>query len=154
MRKSIVKCLTLPLLIALLVVATTVFSASTFPMEVKDIKTLDEEGNPKTSFRRGDLVLVQATVDCPFMFYAPPQYNFLFIVKFVNSQGVTFYYGVIYGSLQPGKNATYAVGGKIPEGAPTGTYRAYIYVWSNWPAYETPTAYAEVKSVDFTVTGG
>ncbi|MEM0083043.1 MAG: hypothetical protein QW102_00820, partial [Candidatus Nezhaarchaeales archaeon] len=67
--------------------ATTVFSASTFPMEVKDIKTLDEEGNPKTSFRRGDLVLVQATVDCPFMFYAPPQYNFLFIVKFVNSQG-------------------------------------------------------------------
>lgn len=123
-----------------------------FPMRIDDAKTLDEEGRAKNTFKRGELVLVEARVVCPFKFYAPPEYRFLYIVKFVDSQGTTFYYGVIYGVLQPGKNATYVVGGKIPENAPTGTYKAYIYVWSNWPAYEFPTAYAKEANVTFTVT--
>ncbi len=152
MEKNKVMNLTLLALTAIILVLPLVASQHQFPMRIENAVTRDEEGYPKRTFKRGDLVLVEARVVCPFEYYAPPEYKFLYIVKFVDSHGVTFYYGVVYGALQPGKNATYVVGGKIPENAPTGIYRAYIYVWSNWPAYETPTAYAEYVSIDFTVT--
>lgn len=142
---------TVPAVLILLVAVSSAFSQTTYPMRIEDVKTLDEEGRVKTTFRRGDLVLVQAKVVCPFEHYAPPEYRFLYIVKYVDSRGVTFYYGVVYGVLQPGRNATYVVGGKIPENAVTGAYRAHIYVWSNWPAYQLPTAYARDVAVDFTV---
>lgn len=151
MKQSSIKYIMLPVLISALLTASIAFSQATYPMIITQTRTMDESGNTKSTFKRGDLVLVEATVNCPFQFYAPPEYRFLFIVKFVDSNGVTFYYGVVYGSLQPGKNATFAVGGKIPEGAPVGTYRAHIYVWSNWPAYAWPTAYAQDVEVTFTV---
>jgi len=134
-----------------LAAAWLALSQPTFPMRIVNQKTLDESGYPKTTFRRGELVLVQATVDCPFTYYAPPEYTFLYIVKFQDPNLVTFYYGVVYGKLSPGQSVTFAVGGKIPDNAPTGTYTAYIYVWSNWPAYGTPTAYTDVVSIQFTV---
>lgn len=143
--------LLITILLAVTLTLPVVISQVTFPMRIVGARTLDEEGRPTTVFKRGQLVLVEATVVCPFEHYAPPEYRFLFIVKFVDSRGVTFYYGVVYGRLVPGQNATYAVGGKIPEGAPTGTYKAVIYVWSNWPAYEFPTAYTERVKVEFTV---
>lgn len=134
-----------------LTAAWLALSQPTYPMQIVSPQTLDESGNPKTTFKRGELVLVQATVKYPFVLYAPPEYKFLYIVKFQDSNLVTFYYGVVYGKLSPGQNATFAVGGKIPDNAPTGNYTAYIYVWSNWPAYGIPTAYAQYVKVTFTV---
>lgn len=150
-RKTEVINFMLLVTLAVTLVLPVVVSQATFPMRIEDAKTLDETGKPTSAFKRGDLVLVEATVVCPFEYYAPPEYEFLYIVKFVDNRGVTFYYGVIYGKLVSGQSATYAVGGKIPEGASTGTYKAIIYVWSNWPAYEMPTAYAEPVEVTFTV---
>jgi hypothetical protein len=138
-------------LMALILAAVwLVFSQPTFPMRIVNQRTLDESGNLKTSFGRGELVLVEATVNYPFAYYAPPEYTFLYIVKFQDPNLVTFYYGVVYGKLSPGQSVTFAVGGKIPDNAPTGTYKAWIYVWSNWPAYG-PTAYADAVSIQFTV---
>ena len=134
-----------------LAAAWLALSQPTFPMRIVNPRTLDESGTSKETFRRGELVLVEATVDCPFTYYAPPEYTFLYIVKFQDPNLVTFYYGVVYGKLSPGQSVTFAVGGKIPDNAPTGTYTATIYVWSNWPAYGYPTAYADVVSRQFTV---
>ena len=143
------------LVVALLVLTITaalpVLSQQNFPMRIVNTRTLDEEGNPKTTFKRGSLVLVEATVEYPFTYYAPPEYSFLYIVKFQDPNLVTFYYGVVYGKLSPGQSITLAVGGKIPDNAPYGTYKATIYVWSNWPAYGNPTAYAESVEVPFSV---
>ena len=135
-----------------LAAAWLAFSQPTFPMQIVNPRTLDEIGNPKATFRRGELVLVEATVNYPFAYYyLSPEYTFLYIVKFQDPNLVTFYYGVVYGKLSPGQSATFAVGGKIPDNAPLGTYTATIYVWSNWPAYGTSTAYADVVSIQFTV---
>jgi hypothetical protein len=143
----------LAIVLALILAAAGLsLSQVSYPMQIVNPKTLDESGNPKTTFKRGALVLVEATVNCPFAFYAPPEYRFLYIVKFKDSNDVTFYYGVVYGKLSPGQNATFAVGGKIPDNAPEGNYTAWIYVWSNWPAYGNVTAYAEAVSITFTVT--
>jgi len=145
------KHLTIVLMAIALTASWLALSQATFPMQIINPRTLDESGNPKTNFKRGELVLVEATVKCPFAYYAPPEYSFLYIVKFQDPSVVTFYYGVVYGKLSPGQSATFAVGGKIPDNYPIGTYKVTIYVWSNWPAYGIPTAYAEPVEVTFTV---
>jgi len=127
-------------------------SSSSLYINVTSAKTLSETGAEKYTFKRGELVLVNATLEFPPAYYAPPSLEFLYIVKFQDSKGVTFYYGVVKTSLEQGKKGSYTVGGKIPENAPLGTYKAVIYVWSNWPVYGF-TAYSTPYELTFTVSG-
>ncbi|MCI4461459.1 MAG: hypothetical protein JHC12_00640 [Thermogladius sp.] len=148
MNKIALLILSSLIIAALYTIATA--STNTLYINVASANTLDETGAKKTTFTRGQLVLVNATLQFPSQYYAPPSLSFLYIVKFQDSNGVTFYYGIVKTSLEQGKTGSYVVGGKIPENAPLGTYKAVIYVWSNWPAYGF-TAYSVSYEVTFTV---
>uniref|UniRef100_A0A7J3X5V1 Uncharacterized protein n=1 Tax=Thermofilum pendens TaxID=2269 RepID=A0A7J3X5V1_THEPE len=149
MRKTALLVL-IPLALAVFYIVSNA-QPPTLPIVIEAAQTLNETGGVDGVFKRGELVLVEATLSFPATYYAPPSLEFLYIVKFQDSRGVTFYYGVVKTSLEQGKTGTYTVGGKIPENAPTGTYTAWIYVWSNWPIYGF-TAYAVPREVTFTVT--
>ena len=110
------------------------------PLKIVAKETADQYGNPKSSFQRGQLVLVNATLEMAYGYYtnSGPDYyyyteptKYLLIVQISYGETPVFI-GFSYDSLEPDKSSSTGLGYKLPDDAPTGTYTVEIFVLSNW----------------------
>jgi len=110
------------------------------PMHIVAASTADQYGNPKSIFTRGELVLINATVEMAIGYYvnSGPYYYFftsptkyLLIVQVMYGDTPVFL-GFTYYELGPDGKVSVGVGYRLPDNANTGTYTVEIFVWSNW----------------------
>lgn len=130
------------------------------PLYITQRSTTDQYGTPKTTFKRGDMVLVNATIEMATAYYYNTYYyyyyyytqptKYLFIVEILYGDTPVFI-GFVFHEIPPGGISTSGVGYSIPLNAPTGTYTVKIFVWSNWLT-KGGVRLAENSGLSFTFT--
>jgi len=131
------------------IVASYLFSLANYiapskelPLHITGAFTADHTGNPKTEFKRGELVLVNVTLEMAWAYYwnTPPQYyyyyfttatRFLLLVQ-VMYNNTPIFLGFVVEDVNPGESESTGIGFRLPDDAPLGTYTVKIMVWSNW----------------------
>jgi hypothetical protein len=116
--------------------------------EITEVVTQDYYGNPKSTFVRGEIIMIKFKVTNT-MTYTYAAEPFLALAKIMKGS-VMWGAGAFSSSLLSGENLVVAVGIMIPLNAPTGQYKATVYVWSNW-ASQGGYPIAKDEEVDFTV---
>ena len=108
------------------------------PLRITRYATTDRVGTPKTSFTRGEMVIVNATVEMATAYYYNTYYyyyttptKYLYIVQILYGDTPVFI-GFIFHEIPPGGISTTGIGYSIPSNAPIGTYTVKIFLWSNW----------------------
>jgi hypothetical protein len=111
------------------------------PLMITRSAITDRVGTPKTSFARGDMVMVNATVEMATAYYYNTYYyyyyyyttstKYLYIVEIFYGNTPVFI-GFVGHEIRPGGTSTAGIGYSIPMNAPTGTYTVKIFLWSNW----------------------
>lgn len=108
------------------------------PLHITQYSTRDQYGTPKTTFTRGSMVLINATIEMATAYYYYYYYyyytrptKYLFIVEIFYGDTPVFI-GFVFHEIPPGGTSTVGVGYSIPSNAPTGTYTVKIFVWSAW----------------------
>jgi len=156
------------LMLSVIVIAvafiTSVFAPMTqqYPLVIESAWTTDMQGNSKTSFARGEFVVVHVKLKYP----SPPAYyyyqqpgapiSYLLIVEVLTPDQEVLALGFTTGTLSPGDSVETGYGFKIPYDAPTGTYKIKVLVWNGWPAVMGGNwaALAEPEELTITVTSG
>lgn len=121
--------------------ATYIAPSQNYPLYIQNAFTADHVGNPKTIFHRGEIVLVNVTIEMAIQYYYY-YYNtkigyfevptrFLVLLQFVHGFEPV-YLGFVVAELSPGESRSYGVGFRIPDTAPLGDYTVKVMVWSNW----------------------
>jgi len=110
------------------------------PLMITRYATTDRVGTPKTSFTRGEMVIINATVEMAtayyyyytyyYYYYTTPT-KYLYIVEILYGNTPVFI-GFVVHEISPGGTSTAGIGYSIPMNAPTGTYTVKIFLWSNW----------------------
>jgi len=155
--------------ITITLIASTIASSiqQQYPLIIESAWTTDLQGNSKTSFVRGEFVVVHVKLKYP----SPPAYyyyyyyyqqppgspiSYLLVIEAFTPDNVVLALGFTTGTLSPGGSVETGYGFKIPDDAPTGTYRIKIFVWNGWPALMGGnwTPLAEPKELTITVTNG
>ncbi|MCX8169150.1 MAG: hypothetical protein N3E39_02915 [Candidatus Methanomethylicia archaeon] len=109
------------------------------PLRITKWSTTDHVGTPKNIFKRGEMVLVNATIEMATAYYYYYYYyyyyvrptRYLLIVEILYGDTPVFI-GFVFHEIPPGASSTSGVGWSIPSNAPIGTYTVKIYVWSTW----------------------
>lgn len=123
--------------------------ANSYDFQIVSVRLLDDSGNPRASFARGQFVMVEATIK-NIMTYTYEAQPFLMLARMM--KGDTMWgLGFFRASLLSGSSITAGPGIMIPTNAPTGTYKMTVFVWSNW-ASQGGYPLAEYVEVTFTVT--
>ena len=138
-----------------LIIVTPILKAEVYPIRIIGVITTDIAGIPKTTFKRGEFVVVSVTIEYPpEYYYMGPEMAYLLIVEAFTPELVVIALGFTSGSLPSGANVTTGYGFKIPSDAPLGTYTIDVYVWNGWPGVMGPLfkALAEPVTVTITVT--
>ena len=139
----------------ILIIVTPILEAEVYPIRIVEVVTTDMAGVPKTTFKRGEFVVVSVTIEYPpEYYYMGPKIEFLLIVQVLTPELIVIALGFTSGSLSSGANITTGYGFKIPSDAPLGTYTIDVYVWNGWPGVMGPQfkALAEPVTVTITVT--
>lgn len=117
--------------------ATYIAPSEEFPLYIQNAFTADQNGNPKETFRRGEIVLVNVTIEmameyhnAKYGYFVTPT-SFLLLIRF-NYGYRLVYLGFIVAELSPGESRSFGIGFRIPEDAVLGDYTVKIMVWSNW----------------------
>ncbi len=128
------------------------------PIHVNSAVTVDVNGTEQTSFARGSVFMVNVTVEMATQFeyaYSYYDYNdsssYLLLVRVVHS-GKAVYLGFVADSISSSDVLSRGVGFLIDETADTGTYTAYVYIWSDWLPDGIIMADNSGYSTSFTVT--
>jgi hypothetical protein len=135
----------------LLLAAATIMrtSANGYKFQIVSVVLQTEEGEQSSSFPRGHIVVVNVTLR-NIMAYTYEAEPYMVVVRM--TYGTTMYgFGAFKGSLLAGEEANAAPGIYIPTGAPTGSYKIKVFVWSNWPRFGGE-ALADPYELTFTVT--
>jgi len=138
-----------PLLLLVCVSGFTQVRANAYTYHIDSVTLRDESGSPKSSFSRGELVVVDTMVT-NIMSYTYAAEPFLMIAK-IEKSSVMWGYGSLKSSLLSGQSLSAAPGILIPSGAPTGSYTVTVYVWSDW-AINSGYPIAASFSLSLTVT--
>lgn len=126
-------------------------SANGWVFQIVTVRLLDDTGIPRTSFARGQFVMVEATIlnimpTSP----APTEESFLMLAK-MEKDFTMWGLGFFRASLLSGSSITAGPGIMIPTNAPTGTHTMTVYVWSDWASLGGYPV-ADYVVVTFTVT--
>ena len=141
------------ILLVMLIITTPMLEAEVYPIRIIKVVTTDIAGNPKTTFKRGEFVVVSVTIEYPSeYYYMGPKIDYLLIVEAFTPELVVVALGFTSGSLASGANITTGYGFKIPTDAPTGTYSIDVYVWNGWPAVMGIEFKPLAKPVTVTIT--
>ena len=139
----------------MLLAAATIMrtSANGYKFQIVSVVLQTEDGLPSTSFARGHIVVVNVTLRNIMTYTYEYTYGaepYMVVVRM--TYGTTMYgFGAFKGSLLAGEEANAAPGIYIPTGAPTGSYKIKVFVWSNWPRFGGE-ALADPYELTFTVT--
>jgi hypothetical protein len=128
------------------------------PIHVNSAVTMDINGTEQTSFARGSMFMMNITVEMAtqFEYYYSYSYysglsNYLMLVRVVHN-GEAVFHAFIADSLSPGDILSRGVGFLIDNNADTGSYTAYVYIWSDWLPDGLIMADNSGSSTSFTVT--
>lgn len=117
--------------------------------EITQVILQDYTGSEKTTFARGEIMMIRVKVT-NIMTYTYAAEPFLMLAKI--EKGTTMWgAGAFSSSLLSGESIEGTVGIMIPLNAPTGSYKAVVYVWTNWASLGGYPV-AEAVEVPFTVT--
>ena len=142
-------------LLSLALFATAILAQEGYPIEIVKIETKDLAGVPKTTFARGEIVVVETELyGRPEAYYYPPEgVSYLEIIE--------MFYGARVIGLTLTRDAITAGETKIFGGGistrvtdPTGTYTVEVYVWNGFPSEMGAawSALAEMGTTTITVT--
>jgi len=129
------------------------------PIHINSVITADGDGNPKDTFSRGSLVMINATIEKGTAYYYE-SYNFSFteptsyllLVQVMHGDEPVFL-GFVSQQIPPGEIQSVGVGYRIGDEDATGEYTAIVYVWSTWlDNGGTVIADNSGQQVSFTVT--
>lgn len=118
-------------LFTVLFLASSNFVANAYTVQIVSVSTTDMQGNPKTTFKRGEFVVVNAKIKSLLTYESQ---DYLLIVEAFTPDDRVIALGFTSGSLAGGQEISTGYGFKIPDDAPTGTYTIKIFVWNGWPA--------------------
>jgi len=126
-------------------------SANTYPITITQIRTLDSQGTPRSSFARGATAVIEVTIQAAAY---GTSVSYLLIVEIFDSNGIVAFIGFVSDSVAPAQIKTSGAGYSIPASAPTGTYTARVFVWNGWPSVMGPSweALAAPGQTTFQVT--
>jgi len=140
------------LILILTILAVSCVAAQQAQFEIAGIRTLKEDGTPSTTFRRGEFVLVEVVIRrTDTYYYEIPEARFLVLVR-ATHEDVMWGLGAFMASLAAGQSITAIPAFRVPEDAPTGTWRIKVFVWSNWAKYGGVPLATPVET-EITVTG-
>jgi len=124
------KYLVFTLFLAFILISLSIL-ANTYTIQIVSVETTDMEGNPKTTFKCGEFVVVKVTIKSLLTYEAQ---DYLLIVEVFNPHDVVIALGFTSGSLAPGEQVSTGYGFKIPECCTPGTFTIKVFVWNGWPA--------------------
>lgn len=128
--------------------ATYIAPSQDYPLYIQNVFTADQNGNPKTTFYRGQIVLVNVTIEMAMQYYYQYYYytenyyytetgyfevptRFLVLIQ-IFYRYRPLYLGFVVAELSPGECKSYGIGFSLPETASLGDYTVEVMVWSNW----------------------
>ncbi|MCC6051546.1 MAG: hypothetical protein LM580_12610 [Thermofilum sp.] len=126
----------LPIVVTAVFLAAIVL-AQTKPIQITSVVTKNYDGNPTTTFRKGEIIIVETTItyttDYYYYAYGAPSYSYLELITMwykSTMMGLT----LTRDTITPGASKTF--GGGIPTrpGDPTGTYTFKVMVWNGFPS--------------------
>ena len=146
---------------ALLAVVAAVFMAAVVlaqiakPIQITSVATKNYQGVITSIFKRGDVIIVETTLECPtgYYYYAPAGVSYLELITmwYKNTMmGLT----LTRDTIMPGGTKIFGGGIATRVGDPTGTYNFKIFVWNGFPSemVEEWRALADPATKSVTVT--
>ncbi|MEM2678597.1 MAG: hypothetical protein QXY49_07055 [Thermofilaceae archaeon] len=142
---------------SLTILALLALAQASYPLQITRLETKDFEGVPKTSFRRGEIVVIETTIE------GVPTYYFITPIEYLEI--VTIWYGnsmmgllLTRTSITFGETKTFGGGVGIRLTDPIGTYSIEVYVWNGFPSEmaergEPWSPLAEARTTTITITG-
>ncbi|MEM1848681.1 MAG: hypothetical protein QW394_07985 [Thermofilaceae archaeon] len=145
------------LTLGMAVLALLALAQVTYPLIITKVETKDHQGYPRTSFRRGEIVVIETIIQV-----APAYYYYYYIAPIDYLEIITMWYGnsmmgllLTRTSIVFGETKTFGGGVGIRFTDPIGTYRIEVYAWNGFPsemgAQWAPLA--ESRATTITVTG-
>ena len=141
----------------LIVVLASLALGNGYPLTITSFETKDIDGNPATTFRKGEVVVVETEIEYPaeeYYYYAPPG-------GMAYLQLVGFYYqdrmmGLLLtrGVIASGETKSFGGGVQIRTTDPSGKYKISVFIWNGFPS-EVGAAWqplAEKQTKEITVT--
>lgn len=114
------------------------------PLRVTNVSTFDTDNNGKTTFARGEVVRINATVEMaegyyydtsvyyyPYFDSVETTYRIVIAVMDDDGRPVGFY-SQYPETITPGESLMTTFDCSVPSGASTGTYVIRVLVWSGW----------------------
>jgi len=142
-------------LLSLALLATIVLAQEGYPIEITKIETKDLTGVAKTTFTRGEMVVVETELyGTPEAYYFPPEgVSYLEIIELfygARAIGLT----LTRDTIKAGETKIFGGGIPIRLTDPTGTYTVEVYVWNGFPSEMGANwrALAEMGTTTITVT--
>ena len=128
--------------VAVASLAAVILAQTTMPIQIVSVETKNYQGVPTSTFRRGDVIIVETTLTCPtgYYYYAPTGVSYLEVITmwYKNTMmGLT----LTRDTIMPGGTKIFGGGIATRVGDPTGTYNFKIFVWNGFPS-EMGTAWA------------
>lgn len=153
-KRSIISIFTAVLLLVSLVLPSIcVFGDPDYPILITQVRTIDIQGNPRSSFARGQTVVVEVTLQSQVPAYGPNT-SYMLIVEIFDPDGIVVNIGFVTGTIAPGQIQTSGAGYTVPYYARIGTFTAKVFVWNGWPSQKGPDfeVLADQGQVPFGVT--
>jgi subtilisin family serine protease len=127
-------------------VKASTFKVTGLESKVLNAATLASDFTPKSAFKPGETVIVNATLACR----ASAKANVY--VQVLTPDNVPLSIGVVGSELPVGKLISIASGFTLPQNIPLGTYTVKIYVWYSIPGRADWRPLAEAYTTTFTVS--
>jgi len=119
--------------------ATHIAPSQQLPIHITDAFSASHVGAPKNEFKRGELVLINVTLEMGWAYYFNTEYYYLFtapteylLLVQIMHDNTPMFLGFVVESVSPGETESTGVGYRIPDDAPLGTYTVKVMVWSTW----------------------
>ena len=136
-----------------IVVTLMIIAQAQYPLTVT-AKVKDMQGVERTTFRRGEVIVVETTVSMPGDYYygaAAISYLEIIVMRYKYwMMSIT----LTRDSISPGESNVFGGGMGIRMSDPTGTYTIDVYVWNGFPSEmrEAWTPLAEKYTISIEVT--
>jgi len=113
--------------------------SESYPLHINSAATYNQSGGVQSSFARGEIAIVNVTLEMATQYYYNTYYyhsfsastDYLMLVQIM--QGSTpIYLGFVSFEIPPAGVQTVGIGFKIPGDAIIGSYTAKIMVWDTW----------------------
>jgi len=113
--------------------------SESYPLHINSAGTYNQSGGAQTSFARGEIAIVNVTLEMATQYYFNTYYfnsfnsstDYLLLVQIMKGS-TPIYLGFVSFEIPPAGVQDIGIGFKVPEDATVGTYSAKIMVWDTW----------------------